>query len=137
MATVTQIRDGLAVNLATISGLRSSSTLPDNPSPPIAIVGVSSIEFDKAFQRGLTTYNMLVSVLVSRVDERSGQDRLDGYLNSAGTTSIKAAIESDRTLGSAVCDVRCSEVTAVNNVTLGAGDITYLAADFAVQVYAE
>jgi hypothetical protein len=100
-------------------------------------VGVSSIEFDQAFQRGMTIYNMLVSVLVSRVDERSGQDRLDGFLNSAGTTSIKAAIESDRTLGSAVFDVRCSEVTAVNNVTLGAGDITYLAADFAVQVYAE
>lgn len=136
MTTVTQIRDGLAANLLT-AGVRSSATVPDNPTPPLAYVGIQNIQYDNAFQGGLTTYNMIVSVIVSRVDERSGQVKLDGYLNSAGSTSIKAAIESDRTLGSAVFDTRCSEVTAVNNVTLGAGDITYLVADFAVQVYAE
>lgn len=136
MTTLTQIRDGLAANLLT-AGVRSSATVPDNPTPPLAYVGIQNIQYDGAFQGGLTTYNMIVSVIVSRVDERSGQVKLDGYLNSAGSTSIKAAIESDRTLGSAVFDTRCSEVTAVNNVTLGAGDITYLVADFAVQVYAE
>ena len=136
MTTVSQIRDGLAANLLT-AGVRSSATIPDNPTPPLAYVGIQNIQYDGAMQGGLTTYNMIVSVIVSRVDERSGQVKLDGYLNSAGSTSIKAAIESDRTLGSAVFDTRCSEVTAVNNVTLGAGDITYLVADFAVQVYAE
>ena len=136
MTTVSEIRDGLAANLLT-AGVRSSATIPDNPTPPLAYVGIQNVQYDGAFQGGLTTYNMIVSVIVSRVDERSGQNRLDGFINSAGSTSIKAAIESDRTLGSAVFDLRCSEVTAVNNVTLGAGDITYLVADFAVQVYAE
>lgn len=136
MTTVSEIRDGLAANLLT-AGVRSSATIPDNPTPPLAYVGIQNIQYDGAFQGGLTTYNMIVSVIVSRVDERTGQNKLDGYINSAGSTSIKAAIESDRTLGSAVFDTRCSEVTAVNNVTLGAGDITYLVADFAVQVYAE
>lgn len=136
MTTLSEIRDGLAANLLT-AGIRSSATIPDNPTPPLAYVGIQNVQYDGAMQGGLTTYNMIVSVIVSRVDERTGQNKLDGYINSAGSTSIKAAIESDRTLGSAVFDTRCSEVTAVNNVTLGAGDITYLVADFAVQVYAE
>lgn len=136
MTTLSEIRDGLAANLLT-AGIRSSATIPDNPTPPLAYVGIQNVQYDGAMQGGLTTYNMIVSVIVSRVDERTGQNKLDGYINSAGSTSIKAAIESDRTLGSAVFDTRCSEVTAVNNVTLAEGNITYLVADFAVQVYAE
>jgi hypothetical protein len=137
MPTISEIRAGLATNLATIAGLRSSATVPDNPSPPIAIVNVSSVDYNQSMQRGLTLYNMTVSVIVSRVDERSGQNRLDGYASTSGAASIKNAIESDRSLGGKVFDLRCSELSNVSTVVLAAGDVTYLVADFAVQVYAE
>ena len=42
MATIAELRDGLATNLATISGLRTGATIPENVNPPFAIIGFDS-----------------------------------------------------------------------------------------------
>jgi hypothetical protein len=133
--TISDIRKGLGTNLNTIAGLRVTETIPDNFSPPIAVISLSNINYDEAFQRGMTQYNFVVSVIVGRVAEREAQRRLDAYASN-GSASVKLAIESDRSLGSAAYDVRVSEMTNIGAVLLG-GDVTYLAADFAVSVYAE
>lgn len=130
--TIAAIRAGLAANLATIPGLRVSAEIPDQPNPPQAIISLSNVTFDQAFHSGLTQYNFQVTVLVGRVAEREAQRRLDAYI-SAGTASVKSAIESDRTLGNSCFDVRVSEMTGISAVSL---EQTYLSADFAVQVYA-
>ena len=135
MPTITEIRNGLATNLATISGLRTSAEIPDNPSPPIAVVQLQRVAFDGAFQGGMTTYDLIVSVIVGRVAEREAGRRLDAYSSSSGASSVKKAIESDRTLGGKVFDLRVVEMTNIGAVLLG--EATYLAADFAVTVYAE
>ena len=133
--TITQIRDALATRLATISGLRVSAEIPDNPNPPVAVVQINNVSFDTAFQGGLTTYSFIVSVIVSRVAERRAQDRLDAYASTSGASSVKEAIEADRSLGGTVADTRVVEMTGVSAVLLG--EATYLAANFAVTVYAE
>lgn len=133
--TISDIRSALATNLATISGLRTASEIPDNPSPPIAVVQITNVSYDGAFQQGMTTYNFLVSVIVGRVAEREAQRRLDAYSSTTGASSIKNAIESDRTLGGNAYDVRVTEMTNVGAVLLG--EATYIAADFAVTVYAQ
>lgn len=133
--TISNIRSALATNLATISGLRTASEIPDNPSPPIAVVQITNVSYDGAFQQGMTTYNFLVSVIVGRVAEREAQRRLDAYSSTTGASSIKNAIESDRTLGGNAYDVRVTEMTNVGAVLLG--EATYIAADFAVTVYAQ
>jgi hypothetical protein len=133
--TISQIRDGIATRLATITGLRTASVIPDNPNPPQAIVQANTVSYDTAFQGGLTTYNFIVSVLVGRVAERQAQDRLDAYSSTSGTQSVKEAIEGDRSLGGIVADTRVTELTGVSAVLLG--EATYLAANFAVTVYAE
>jgi hypothetical protein len=130
--SLADIRAGLAANLATISGLRVSAEIPDNPSPPIAIIMLQSVAYDLAMHRGATTYNMQVTVLVGRVAEREAQRRLDAYI-STGASSIKTAIESDRTLGGAAFDCRVTEMTDISNVVL---EQTYLSATFSVQVLA-
>lgn len=135
MPTITQIRDGLKTNLATISGLRAASEVPDNPTPPQAVVQMGNVSYDTAFQGGLTTYSFIVSVIVARVTENRAQERLDAYSSTSGASSIKEAIESDRTLGGIVADCRVVEMTNVGAVLLG--EATYIAADFAVTVYAE
>ena len=135
MPTISDIRDGLATNLATISGLRTAAEVPDNPSPPIAIVQLQRVAYDGAFKGGMTTYDMLVSVVVGRVAEREAGRRLDAYTSTSGASSIKEAIESDRTLNGLVFDLRVVEMNNIGAVLLG--EATYLAADFAVQVYAE
>lgn len=132
--SIADIRDGIVTNLATISGLRTSVDIPDNPSPPIAFVGLESVQYDQSFQRGLTEYNFTVTVLVGRVSERSAQRKLDEYISN-GARSIKLAIESDKTLGGDAYDVRVSELRNIGTVSLE--QVIYLAADFAVTVFAD
>jgi len=134
MATISAIRTGIASNLATISGLRTAATMPDQPNPPIAIVMPQSVSFDTAYGRGLDTYEFVVLTIVGRVDERTAQNLLDSYCNPTGATSIKTAIESDRTLGGEVQDLRVTEMRNYSSVPVG--EITYLAAEFVVTVYA-
>jgi hypothetical protein len=135
MASISDLRAGIAANLATISGLRTSATVPDSINPPIAVVMPNSITYDTAFARsGGDEYEFLVMVIVGRVDERSAQNNLDGYCSGTGATSIKAAIERDKTLGGKAFSLRVTSLRNYNQLTVG--DITYLSAEFVVQVYA-
>jgi hypothetical protein len=130
---IAEIRAGLAANIATISGLRVAAEIPDNPSPPIAVIALNNISYDLAMARGTTLYNFTVTVIVGRVAERDAQRKLDAYAGD-GERSIKTAVQSDRTLGGSAFDCRLSEMSTLGALNLG--EQTYLAADFAVQVYA-
>lgn len=132
--TITAIKTALAANIGTISGLRTSPEVPDNPNPPQAVIQLQSVNYDGAFQQGLTTYNFLVSVIVGRVDERNAQQNLDAYASSSGSKSIKLAVQSDKSLNGTAFDVRVTDMTNIGTVLLS--DATYLAADFVVTVYA-
>lgn len=133
--SVTNLREGLATNLATISGLRTAAEIPDNPSPPIAVVSLNNIQFDRAFQRGLTEYSFTVSIIVGRAAEREAQRRLDSYASSTGASSVKLAIESDKTLGGYAYDCRVVSMDSIGAVQLN--DATYLGMDFSVTAYAQ
>lgn len=133
MATLSGMRSGIATNLGSITGLRTAATMPDQPNPPIAIVMPQSVSYDTAFGRGLDTYEFVVLVIVGRVDERTAQNLLDGYCNPTGATSIKTAIESDRTLGGEVNDLRVTDMRNYSSIPVG--EVTYLAAEFVVSVY--
>lgn len=132
--SIAAIREGLAANIATIPNLRVSAEIPDNPSPPIAVIALNNISYDLDFNRGMTLYNFTVTLIVGRVAERDAQRKLDAYAGN-GERSIKTAVQSDRTLGGVAFDVRLSEMSTLGALNLG--EQTYLAADFAVQVYAE
>jgi hypothetical protein len=134
MPTVTQIRAGLATNLATISGLRTSALIPDAPQPPIAVVIPNSISYDTTFHRGFDTYSYTITLIVGRQSDRTAQNTLDGFCNPSGATSVKTAIESDRTLGSIAQSLRVTDMASYGSMTIA--DTVYLIADFSVTVYA-
>jgi hypothetical protein len=131
--SIQDIRAGLAANIGKIPGLRTSVDIPDNPNPPIAVIAIESVDYDGAFAGGLTEYNFIITVLSSRASERFAQQRLDSY-TSTGATSIKKAIESDKSLNGKAFDVRVTRMSNIGTVSLG--EVSYLAADFAVTVYA-
>ena len=124
----------IATNLATISGLRTSADIPDNPNPPVAIVQLNRVDYHQDFQRGMTEYNFAVQILVGRVDERSAQRNLDAYCSSTGSSSVSIAVESNRTLGGKAFDCIVTEMTSYGSVVVS--DVTYLAAEFNVRVLA-
>ena len=134
MTALSDLRTGLANRLATITGLRSSATIPDNPQPPIAVVVPSRILYDTAMGRGSDEYEFTVTVIVGRVHDRTSQTNLDAYCASSGSASVKAAIEADRTLGGKAIDCRVTQMS--NQGFLSIGDITYHTAEFNVTVIA-
>lgn len=135
MASVSGLRDGIKANLATITGLRTTDTVPDNPNPPIATVLPQTVTYDNAFNRGMNTYTFAVLVIVNRVSERTAQNSLDAYVSSTGSSSIKLALESDKTLGGRAYDLRVSEMRNYGEITIG--EINYLSAEFTVLCYAD
>ncbi len=134
MASITNIRSGLATRLGTITGLRTAATMPDNPNPPIAIVIPDNINFDNAFQRGMDTLTFRIFLVVGRADERTAQNSLDAYCATTGTSSIKAAIEGDKTLGGSAYNCRVTDMRNYGSVLIG--EVTYLSCEFVVAVYA-
>jgi hypothetical protein len=133
MASISDMRAGIATNLATITGLRTSAEIPDNPNPPIAIVSLDSVNYDKAYAKGLVEYNFTVTVIVGRAAEKMAQRSLDVYI-ATGQNSIKNAIELDKSLGGKAYDCRVTSLNSIGSIQLN--DNTYLAADFTVTVIA-
>jgi hypothetical protein len=135
VASISAIRSGLATNIGTISGLRTGATIPDNVNPPYAIVAPSSVDYHKAFNNALSTYNFTVTLVVGRVSERTSQNSLDAYCSPTGTGSIRVAIESDKTLGGVAFDTIVTGMRNYGSVTIG--ENTYLAAEFDIAVQAD
>lgn len=135
MASITDLRLGLATALANVSGLRTTTETPDTISPPVAIINVGNVNYDRAGTRGLDEYNFVLTVIVGRVGERSAQRLLDSYVTPAGSSSVKLAIELDRTLGGKCDSLRVTDMRNYGSLVIG--EITYLAAEFNVVVYAQ
>ena len=134
MTDINAIREAIATNLGTISGLRTAAELPDNPSPPIATMSLDTVDYNLAMNQGLSLFNFTVIVIVGRAAEKRAQRKLDAYCSQDGDSSIKLAVESDKSLGGNAYDVR---VVGMNNIgSLQLNDQEYLAAEFSVTVYA-
>lgn len=131
--SISLLRQGLATNLQTISGLRVVDTLPDLVNPPMAMIGLTKVNYNQQNQRSMAEYTFQVTVVVGRVSERTAQASLD-VLVAPGAGSVKYAIESDRTLGGNAYEVFVPELSAYGAVSING--IDYLSAEFSVQVFA-
>jgi hypothetical protein len=89
-----------------------------------------NVQYDLNGNRGADRYQFTITLIVGRADDRAAQANLDKYI--VGATSVKTAIEADRTLGGKVNTCR---VTAMQSYSaLAIGEVTYLSAQFAVEV---
>ena len=123
MTNINGVRDALKDNLQTITNIRVYDTIPDIVTPPCAVVGQLDFTFDVDNNRGLDQASVDVYVIVQRISERSGQDKLDNFLAGSGNGSIKTALESDRSLGGLVDTLR---VISAESGTYTSGDQSFL-----------
>jgi len=133
VSSISELRAGLATNLKTIRGLRVVETLPDVVNPPMAMIGLSKVQYNQQNQRSMSLYTFQVTVVVGRVSERTAQKALD-VLVAPGAGSVKYAIEVDKTLGGKAFDVFVPELSNIGAVSVNG--IDYFSAEFSVQVYA-
>lgn len=134
MAELSQIRDAMGTALAAVPNLRVRPLIPSLVTPPMAVVQPQQIEYDLNAQRGLNRYTFTVTVFVTKADDRAAQLRVDPFVSPTGATSVKAALEADRTLAGTVDTLRVTNVS--NYSSTDANDVLYLAVDFEVEVYA-
>jgi hypothetical protein len=132
ISNINGVRDALKVNLQTIARLRIYDTIPDVVVPPCAVVGQLDFTFDLDNARGLDQASVDVYVIVQRLSERTGQDKLDLFLAGSGKGSIKTAIESDRTLGGLVDTLR---VTSAESGTYTSGEQSFLSYRYNVTIW--
>lgn len=99
-ATIAEIMGGLKTRLATISGLQAYDYAPDDPVPPCAFPLVPPVpSYRETFGRARYVLTFRVIVLTGAQLDRPGQMRLADFASQTGSSSIRAAIEDDRTLG--------------------------------------
>jgi hypothetical protein len=106
--------------------------VPDQVPTPCAVVGNITITFDEAQNRGLDMGEVDVIVIVSRMNERGAQDKLDGFLAGSGAGSVKAALETDRTLSGALATLR---VVRAAPITIEVAGVTYFAYQYEVVLH--
>jgi hypothetical protein len=135
MASLTDLREGLAANLASIPGLAESAYLLSNPTPPAAEVQPGEIDYLGAFQRGMDTWNFVVRVFVGATTDKGAQKRLDQMLESSGRYSVKAALEQDCQLDGA-CDDLVITGCSGYRIYSREGGAGVLGAEWQVQVIA-
>lgn len=137
--------EALAANLSGIAGVQESAYLLANPTPPAAEIQPGKITYDRAFGRGTDEILFLVRVFVGMTSDIGAQKRLYTMLAAAGPDSIKAAIESDPTLGGRVDDLwvrECSGpklfVREISSPKGGRGSVSgpLIGAEWTVQVLA-
>jgi hypothetical protein len=133
-ATPQQIATGLETRLATITGLRVYDHVPDSYGIPCAFVMPDTIEYWGGFAGGNVQQSFIVTVIVGRTSDRAAQKTLYTYTAYDGASSVRAAIEADRTLGGVA---QTSIVNSAGNIRmLQQADATYLAIDFDITVHA-
>lgn len=134
--TIAELRAGLATNLGTIADVQVSAYMLSSPTPPAAHVFPEEVTYDKAMQRGLDLYTFTVQMFVGLVSDIGAQKKLDTFLAPTGATSVKAAIEADRTLGGKCDDLRVTTATGYKVYQLAGQTGAVLGAEWSVTIMA-
>lgn len=126
------IQQGLATAASAISGLRAFATLPGTVNPPTFAVIENDLEYNQTFGNGMTQINFVCGLYLP--SDEQGREALVSYLTNNGPTSIKAALETDKTLGGTAKTLNVDRVRgAFRLYTIGPND--YLGANFDVRVW--
>jgi hypothetical protein len=132
--TASQLHSELARSLATIPNLRVSDHLPEGVNPPHAVIQLDQVTYHRAMGGGLSEWRFVVVMIAGRMGERSAQANIDQWLSWDGDYSVRAAVESDQTLGGTAHTVKCGQSLSVR--PLAVGEQNYLAVELTVDVTA-
>lgn len=133
MASLQEIREGLAAALVPLEGVQQSAYVLWNPTPPAADVAPEGVDYHQAMESG-SKWKLIVRVFVGAISDIGAQKRLDLYLAEEGAESVKALIEADSTLGGVVDDLivtKCSGYRAYER----AGGQPVVGAEWTVEIF--
>lgn len=118
------IREALATALMGVSGVAQTNAwyLPGNFQPPcLVVLGSGPISYDATFSRGTDTLSFTVRGIVGAVDIVGSQKLLSQWVSGA----VKTALQSDRTLGGLVDDLRVTDYSGDQYANISGVDYVY------------
>jgi hypothetical protein len=131
---LSDIRKGLAGQLAQVRGLRVFEQVPEQINPPAAVITRASVDYSVNAGGGLTEWSMQVQLVAGRMADQQSQRQIDAWLSWEGAQSVRAALEADRTLGG---NCQTSRVTTADAlVSIQVGDSEYIGVTLNVTVWA-
>lgn len=139
MAELSDIRAGLASNIrAYFPDAQCTGYLLSNPTAPAFEVelGDDGVDYHEAMQNGVSAWSFTVRGFVASNLDIGAQKILDTWAQTTGTGSVKAAIESDRTLGGAAFNLLVESMSPFQAIAARDGSGTYLGATWTVRVMA-
>ena len=132
------IEQALANAVKGVAGVRQAlPSLPDAIDPPTFAVVEYEIDYNQTFAGGTSGMDMALyscGIYTSRGDSDAGRMLLNGFLSKDGPTSLKTAIETNRTLGGA-CKTLIVERAHGAYRLYTIGSIDYLGAVLDVRVW--
>ena len=131
---LSDIRKGLAGQLALVRGLRVSEQVPEQINPPAAVITRATVDYTQNMGGGLTEWSMQVQLLAGRMADQQSQRQIDAWLSWDGPQSVRAALEADRTLGGNCQTSRVTTADALSSILVG--DSEYIGVTLAVTVFA-
>ena len=99
------VRGDMAAALEGIEGVQVSPYALAQPTPPGIQIIPPGVTYDLAMHRGYDDWLFVVQGFVALTTDVGSQVLLDQMCAPAGVSSIKAALELDRTLGGIVQDL--------------------------------
>lgn len=134
-ATIPDIANALAAAIGTIDGLRTLPFLADVITPPVALIAWEEVSsYHGAFGYSDVEHTFTVHLIVGRASERAGIEAMEAFASPSGSSSIRAAIEADNTLGSVVSTCIVDKSGPPGQLTVAG--LTYLWLPFTVLVHA-
>lgn len=131
MSDPVSVAERIAAVLAAGPVPRCTDYVPDNVAVPAGFVSLPDMDYGQDFS-GETVATFRVYVLVQKGLDRAAAHLVSPYIAPEGSSSIKTALEADRTLSGAVSSLR------VARATVGPIDVAgtaYLGATFTVEVF--
>lgn len=96
-----------------LGGVQVSPYMIANPTPPAAHLFPAPVDYDQAFARGMDQWTFTLQVYVAEMAglSRGAQERLDDFISTDSTHSVKRALEltadgGPQTLGGLIDDLR-------------------------------
>jgi hypothetical protein len=138
MPAMSAIRAGLKANLDAIDGYQWSPYKLANATPPCGFLWIGPMAYDlamsnRAMGADSDDLTMMLTVYVALTTDIGAAKKLEPLMDTSGASSVKQAVEADRTLGGVVDDLRVLEHAGEQTYVVD-GKGTALGTDFTIRV---
>jgi hypothetical protein len=137
MSEIGDIRSALETRLAAVSGIRVSDELPGaldvTGNATGAVVSYAGTTYNDSYS-GTALRRFTVTLLVGRAPDRKAVDKVNGFCERTGATSVPDAIEG--AIANVASDVRVVSDSGMTGISVPTGDgaAEYAGVEFEVEV---